>query len=244
MTAGAPPNSEMDPGPEKFVYRPIPTSAPVAAVLAALALCGPVTLYSLGISPTAITFWTMICLLAGILGFNSLRKIRRAQGSLSGDDWAKGAVLVAAGAALTNAAVAAILIAGEIPEGYQVLNFTRDISQKKLGAQRTVHPDVEALDGKPIFLKGYMYRDKRRQEGLRNFILVKDNQQCCFGRQPNESDMIEIRMKGDTTVDLELGLTAVAGVFRASNPSPRTEMQFKPVYRIEAEICKPAKVAF
>lgn len=232
------------PIPEKFVYRPIPTSAPVAAVLAALGLCGPVTLYSLGISPTGMTFWTFICLLAGILGLNSLRKIRRAQGALSGDDWARGAVLVAAGAALANVAVAVVLIANEIPKGYQVLSFTSDISQKGLGEQRAVHPDVEALDGKSIFLKGYMYRDKRKQEGLRNFILVKDNQQCCFGRQPNESDMIEIRLKGDMTVDLQLGLTAVAGVFRASNPSPRTEMQFKPVYRIEAEICKPAKVAF
>ncbi|MDP7276360.1 MAG: hypothetical protein QF363_12845 [Planctomycetaceae bacterium] len=235
------PDSSSSPG--KFVYRPILTSAPVAVVLGVVAFVGPIMLFSLGISSAAITFWTLICLLAGILGLFSFRKIRRAPDAFAGAKLATTAIGLAGTAALINVAVVIMLLVNEVPEGYKVINFTTGISQKEIGQQQSLHPDIQSLNGKKIFLKGYMYRGKQRV-GLTNFVLVKDNQQCCFGRQPNQSDMVEVYLEPGESVDLELGLTGVAGIFRAANPSPRTNLQFKPIYRIDAEICRPAKVNF
>ncbi len=231
------------PPPGEFLYRPIPTSAPVAVLLGVFAFIGPITLFSLGISPVAITFWSLVCLMAGLLGLLSLKKIRRAPEAFGGTRFAVMAIGLAGTAAVINVVVVVVLMANEVPEGYEVINFTTGISQKEIGQQQALHPDIQSLNGKKIFLKGYMYRGKQRV-GLTNFVLVKDNQQCCFGRQPNQSDMVEVYLEPGQVVDLELGLTGVAGTFRAANPSPRSDLQFKPIYRIDAEICRPAKVNF
>ena len=91
--------------------------------------------------------------------------------------------------------------------------------------------------------RGFMYRGKQRL-GLNSFVIVKDNQQCCFGRQPNQSDMVEVFLPPGETFDLELGLTGVAGTFRTSNIRSQSDLQFRPIYRIDADFCKRAKVDF
>lgn len=55
----------------------------------------------------------------------------------------------------------------------------------------------------------------RQREGLKEFVLVKDTGDCCFGKQPKLSDMIVVHMKDGQTVNYrEQQLVSVAGVFR------------------------------
>jgi len=48
--------------------------------------------------------------------------------------------------------------------------FTRDVLTE----------EIKALDGKRIKIRGYI-RPSFKQTGIQKFILVRDNQECCFG---------------------------------------------------------------
>ena len=231
------------PPPEEFVYQPIPASAPLAAGAGALACLGPVWHFAEGISPLSILAWTFVCAAAGVLGLLTLSKIRKTRGAFSGTKTAATGVVLGGIAALSNIGVAALLITTEIPDGFAAINFTTDISKKGFGEKNALHPEIEAMNGKKIYLRGFMYRGKQRT-GLNSFVIVKDNQQCCFGRQPNQSDMVEVFMPPGETFDLELGLTGVAGTFRTFNARSQSDLQFRPIYRIDADFCKRAKVDF
>jgi hypothetical protein len=226
-----------------FVYRPIPASAPLAAGAGALASLGPVWHFAEGISPMSIVAWTFVCLAAGILGLMTLIRIRKTEGAFSGTKTAATGVVLGGVAALANIAVAALLVSTEVPDGYRAVNFTADISQKGFGENQSLHPHVAELNGKRVYLRGFMYRGKQRV-GLNSFVIVKDNQQCCFGRQPNQSDMVEVFLPPGETFDLELGLTGVAGTFRTTNIRSQSDLQFRPIYKLEADFCKRAKVDF
>ena len=44
--------------------------------------------------------------------------------------------------------------------------------------------------------------------------------------------------------DVGLPPTGVAGTFRTSNIRSKSDLQHRPIYRIDAELCKRAKVDF
>jgi hypothetical protein len=243
MAQAVPSPTRATPEREEFVYRPIPASAPLAAGAGALACLGPIWHFAEGISPLSIVAWTCVCAAAGVLGLLTLSKIRKTEGAFSGAKTAAIGVVLGGVAALSNVGVAALLITNEVPDGFAAINFTSDISQKGFGEDNVLHPEIVAMNGKKIYLRGFMYRGKQRI-GLNSFVIVKDNLQCCFGRQPNQSDMVEVFLPAGETFDLELGLTGVAGTFRTSNARSQSELQFRPIYRIDAEFCKRAKVDF
>jgi hypothetical protein len=145
----------------------------------------------------------------------------------------------------SGTAVHAYNYATEVPEGYRRVNFTHDISKKGfpvgMDGAATIHPDVQQLDGQPIFLKGFMYPEQQT-EGLAQFVLVKDNQQCCFGGQPNPADMILIEMEPGKTVDYYPSLVSVAGTFHAQAPGKAAGLTT--VYRIEGTHFSRAKTSF
>lgn len=61
-------------------------------------------------------------------------------------------------------------------------------------------PDwLKGLDGKPVRIRGFMY-PTYETEGIERFVLARDNQICCFGRDPKIYDLIQVDMKdGKTT---------------------------------------------
>ena len=47
---------------------------------------------------------------------------------------------------------------------------------------QVVPPEIAALDGKRVFIKGYIRPDSITvSKGINRFLLVRDNNQCCFG---------------------------------------------------------------
>ncbi len=55
------------------------------------------------------------------------------------------------------------------------------------------------LEGKTIRIRGYMY-PTYDTEGIEHFVLARDNQICCFGRDPKIYDLVQVDMKpGKTT---------------------------------------------
>ena len=134
----------------------------------------------------------------------------------------------------------------EVPEGFRRLNFMADISSKGFvlakGKKDIFNPDVKALNGQKVFIKGYMYPTKELQ-GLKTFLLVKDNAQCCFGGNPAMQDMILVNMVGNKTVNFHQGsLMSVAGVFHCEQASGPAGLQ--PTYTIDGMLVEHSRTMF
>ncbi len=81
--------------------------------------------------------------------------------------------------------------------------FTRDLLPKR----------VTALDGTRIRIRGYIL-PSFQQTGLTQFVLVRDNQECCFGPGAALHDCIVVRMQPGRAADFSIRPVAVAGTFR------------------------------
>jgi hypothetical protein len=71
---------------------------------------------------------------------------------------------------------------------------------------------INQLDGKLVRIRGYMY-PTNQQSGLKQFVLVRDNQECCFGKGAALFDCMIVEMIGDATAEFSVVPIAVEGVF-------------------------------
>lgn len=209
----------------EFDYRPVPPLAAVTAVLGVISLLALITEFAL---PFA--------LFGVVLGILAARQIKRANGEYSGLWLVRIGLVLCVLCLCGGSAFHAYVYATEVPEGYTRVSFVRDIAKKDFvvhEGRQDYHPEVKALDGQQIFLKGYMYPDGRT-EGLRQFILCKDSGECCFGGKPALTDMIFVNIPEDVpAASYYDGLVAVAGEFMVA-PDLRRAGELKPAYRIDA----------
>jgi hypothetical protein len=81
--------------------------------------------------------------------------------------------------------------ATEVPNGYERISF--DDLQPEAVKAKTGTPGLPLdLDGKRVFVKGYVHPGVASMGKIRRFILVPDMGTCCFGGQPKMTDMIEV----------------------------------------------------
>jgi hypothetical protein len=103
----------------------------------------------------------------------------------------------------------------------------------------------KALFGDRIRIRGFMYPTMRKR-GLKQFVLVRDNLQCCFGPGAALFDCILVTMEtGKTTEYVSNRPVAVEGEFRYEEPKgPRGEVLRAPdgrplaIYQMTAEAVK------
>ena len=73
---------------------------------------------------------------------------------------------------------------------------------------------LRQLHGKRVRIRGFMY-PPFQETGIPKFVLARDNQICCFGRNPKIYDLIEVTMQAGTTTDYIQGRPFdVVGKFR------------------------------
>jgi hypothetical protein len=72
---------------------------------------------------------------------------------------------------------------------------------------------VTALDGTRIRIRGYIL-PSFQQTGLTQFVLVRDNMECCFGPGAMLHDCIVVRMQPGRTAAFSVRPVAVTGTFR------------------------------
>jgi len=194
--------------PDEFSYRPVPPLAPISLFLGICGLSG-----FMGIPCLAVGFVGIL------LGFVALWQIRRADGTLGGKGIARLGVGLSVLMFFAGSGYHAYAYVTELPEGYERVSFG-DLAKhepKFVEGKIEVGPEAAELDGKPIFIKGYMY-PTGRQTGISEFVLVKDTGQCCFGGQPKLTDMIVVKFDDGMLVNhREQQLVGVAGIFRASS---------------------------
>lgn len=59
---------------------------------------------------------------------------------------------------------------------------------------------LKGLSGQRIKIRGFMY-PTFVDEGIERFVLARDNQICCFGRDPKIYDLVQIDMRAGTTTN-------------------------------------------
>lgn len=78
--------------------------------------------------------------------------------------------------------------------------------------RRMLTPEIEQLDGQRIRIRGYIL-PTFRQTGLTEFVLVRDNMECCFGPGAALYDAILVQMNAGVSTDFSIRPVAVEGVF-------------------------------
>ena len=73
-------------------------------------------------------------------------------------------------------------------------------------------PDIEKLEGQRVRIRGYML-PSFQQSGIRQFVLVRDNMECCFGPGAALYDCIIVEMVNDQSCDFSVRPIAVEGIF-------------------------------
>lgn len=216
---------------EEYGYKPIPVLAPVALFLGVSSLIVFVTYFGIIIAAVGV-----------ILGTIAMISVAKNRESVGGFKMTAAGLATSVLCLIAGSAILAHDYQTEVPEGFRRVDFTHDISQKGFTADG-LHPDVVALDGKRIFLKGFMY-PTRQTNGITEFVMAKDNGQCCFGGQPKPADMIYVKLKNSKDgIDFIPSLVSVAGTFRAGVPN-RTAEGLAPVYELDAVYIEPARTTF
>jgi hypothetical protein len=78
---------------------------------------------------------------------------------------------------------------------------------------RAMLPDaIEAMAGQRIRIRGYILPTAQKR-GIKTFVLVRDNQECCFGPGAALYDCILVEMKPGNTAEFSIRPVAVEGTF-------------------------------
>jgi hypothetical protein len=187
--------------PEPDLYRAISGTAIAAAAVALL-------------SPLVVVGWSFaaVPVVGLVLAVAALGDIARRPAAVTG----RGLALVAlAGSGISLVGGLAYLGAvytAELPEGFARLNYT--MLQPLPGDPATAVPDSALeMNGREVLLKGYMYPGSR-QRGIAEFLLCRDQGDCCFGGTPKITDRVLVRLADPKGIDFTQRLVKIAGRFR------------------------------
>lgn len=224
---------------ESLHYRAMHTGAIVGFVLALLLLV--FTLISVGNSAEACIAVSALNALPLSLCLWSLGRIRREPEVYTGRPLALAGAFIAAVSLFSGVGFGGYVYATEVPEGYARISFAKlkpDELQER--SKVIVPPEIAALDGKEVFIKGYIRPDSITvSRGIDRFLLVRDNNQCCFGDISSIKyyDQMEVDMKGSRRVDYDQGIFRMGGILRV-NPQNLAAGSTKPVFSLEADYSK------
>lgn len=187
-------------------YRALSTLAVVSLVLGVLSM-------------VAFLDWTLsIVPLAGIVaGSAALWRIGRQPDELTGSRLAAVGVVLSVLFLLFGWTRLAYVYATEVPPGYQRIHYGQlQLEPGADGRGRQIPASALELDGRRVFVKGYVFPG-RQQQGISQFVLVRDNGDCCFGGPaPPPGDMIHVALDEPLRLDYSTRLHRVAGTFRVA----------------------------
>ena len=147
-----------------------------------------------------------------LLGALAWRQIKRRPDELSGLGIARAGLLLSIFFLTTGLTRLSYVYATEVPDGFTRISYDQ-LQPNPDVANEVVPPAALALDGQRVFIKGYPLsgRDIR---GIKQFVLVRDQGDCCFGGKPKLTDQIQVTLADPLRLDYELRLLRVAGTLR------------------------------
>ncbi|MFY8200188.1 MAG: DUF3299 domain-containing protein, partial [Pirellula staleyi] len=103
------------------------------------------------------------------------------------------------------------------------------------GAPDLPTPEAVALNGKKVFLKGYIHPTSVASNAAKTFVLVPDISTCCFGGQPPLTHMIEVKLVNDKYAGKSLRCFSLAGILEVHPYLKPVEGLEGVFYQLEAE---------
>ncbi len=102
--------------------------------------------------------------------------------------------------------------------GYRNITFD-DIALKlekdeKYIPEKHLTEKVDKLQGQKIRIRGWIHPSVFTQTGITQFVLVRDNQECCFGPGAALHDCILIEMESGKSTSFTTRPIAVEGIFK------------------------------
>jgi hypothetical protein len=168
----------------------------------------------------------------------SLSRIRRDPEYYTGRPIALLGLLMSLGFLVGGVGYGGYVFATEVPEGYTRISFAgmKPNELEERGGV-IVPPEIASLDGKRIFIKGYIRPDSISiPRGIKSFLLVRDNNQCCFGdlSKINYFDQMYVDMAGSQTVDYSTGVFRMGGILKIE-PQNARRVSAAPVFSLRAD---------
>ena len=165
--------------------------------------------------------FVLIPVLGLVFGLVSLASFRRFPDEMTGKAFAKIGLICSLLIFVTSVAYHSYIYATEVPPDHMRIAFS-DLRPNPKTPNIPYSPKSEELDGKKVFLKGYV-RPGVKKRKLKEFILVGDFGSCCFGGDPKITDVVAVSIIGDDTVDYGYSLRRIAGTFRLNKRTRRTK---------------------
>jgi hypothetical protein len=204
-------------------YRALCTASIVSMALAVL-------------SPFAfVDFWLgIIPAFSILLGVVAEWRIRQRPEELTGAWLSRGATVVAALAWAAGAGWLTYVYVTEVPEGYQRVSYSQLQPNTDVPGE-IVPPAALDFDGQKVFIKGYALQGTQ-QSGIKEFVLVRDRGDCCFGGNPKLTDQIYINLAEPYRLSWSTRVQRLAGVFRVEPVLENGHLLY--VYHLDAEYLK------
>jgi hypothetical protein len=202
---------------EPLQYRALHSGSIVGLALGVLSVLVVVTAAS---SIQTCVLVTPIPVLGMFVSLRSWAKIRRESDQYTGSRLAMTGFALSLTFLVVGVSYGALVYVSEVPDGYVRISFDEmkpDELEERGGV--IVPPDIAALAGKHVFIKGYIRPGSAPvRTGIDRFLLVRDNQQCCFGdlSQVKYHDQMAVKMVGSLRVDdtsQSLGLGGILDIF-------------------------------
>ncbi len=99
---------------------------------------------------------------------------------------------------------------------------------------KSMLPDpIASMDGQRIRIRGFILPTAQKR-GIKTFVLVRDNQECCFGPGAALYDCILVQMQPGKTAEFSIRPVAVDGIF-SINEVVGPDGKHLAIYRLDAE---------
>jgi len=166
------------------------------------------------LSPLVFLGWWLaaVPLLGLVLSGIALADVARRPESLTGRPIALAAACLSAVVLAAGLGWLAVDYAAELPPGHERLSYAA-LQPLPGDPLDSAPPDARAAHGRDVLLKGYIYPGKE-QEGITQFLLVRDQGDCCFGGNPKLTDRVLVRLSNPDGIPFSPRLTKVTGRFR------------------------------
>ena len=225
---------------EEFEYRPMNTGAIASLVFGLLSFL----IFFAGRDGFQNSLLLTPLPLIGIaLGIRAMAAMRANPDQFTGGGMAKIGTALSAFCLIAGLSFSGYVYATEVPPGYARTSFF-DLQPDEIDLRggHAIPPDIAALDGKKVFIKGYIRPDSTNngyRQNISQFLLVRDSNNCCFGDLSTVKyfDQMLVKMEGKERVDYSGGLFRMGGVLRVF-PQHAGDGAPGPAFVLEADYAK------
>ena len=185
------------------------------------------------LSPLAFIDWWLLAVptVGFCLGLVALRDIIKRPDIFTGKRLATTATIFSLVCLVGGTIYLSWVYAAELPEGFERVHY--GILQPAEGSPASSIPDsARALNGHNVLIKGYMYPGKK-QFGIRQFLLVRDQGDCCFGGNPKITDRVLVHLQDEKGMSFSSRQKKLAGTFTVRPTFGQDGIEGGVIYHLE-----------